>query len=337
MKSRRKLLSFITSISIMCTTMMFNIIPAHALPRASVTEGTYVFYSKLGGDMVMDVDNASTKSGANVQLWKYNGSTAQQFEVKKSGDWYIIKPVCSGLALDVQGGSKESGANVQQYTPNNTDSQKWQFYDAGNGYFYLRSKVGNKALDVRGGKKINGTNIQVYNPGNNNDAQQWKLKKVSVKSLADIAVKEIGYQGTQSNGRGKGDCSKYGKFTGADGRSWCASFVSWCVNQAGISTKIVPKTASCNTMKNNSSSYYKWSSNTLKNIKKNDVLFFSTGSQDSHHVGIVYSVSGSNITVIEGNTSDDRVKKNTYTVNASSGKITKGWNGHYFCGYISVN
>ena len=185
MKKTKKLISIIITSSIILTALCSMSLPAQALSRASVTEGTYVFYSKLGGDMVMDVDNASTKSGANVQLWKYNGSTAQQFEVKKSGDWYIIKPVCSGLALDVQGGSKESGANVQQYTPNNTDSQKWQFYDAGNGYFYLRSKVGNKALDVRGGKKINGTNIQVYNPGNNNDAQQWKLKNVSDSSKND--------------------------------------------------------------------------------------------------------------------------------------------------------
>lgn len=91
------------------------------------------------------------------------------------------------------------------------------------------------------------------------------------------------------------------------------------------------------TMKGNSNSYRKWNPSALNNIKKNDVIFFSTGSQDSHHVGIVYSVSGSNITMIEGNTSKDTVDKNTYTVNSSDGKITKGWTGHYFCGYIPVN
>ena len=162
------------------------------------------------------------------------------------------------------------------------------------------------------------------------------VSKASSMSLANIALAEVGTQGTGSNGKGTGDYTKYGKFTGTNGQAWCASFVSWCVSQAGVSTAVVPKTASCNTMKGNSNSYRKWSSSALNNIKKNDVIFFSTGSQDSHHVGIVYSVSGSNITVIEGNTSQDTVAKNTYTVNSSNGKITKGWSGHYFCGYISV-
>lgn len=169
----------IISVSLAVILIFLISIPAMALSTKAVPEGIYVFYSKVGNDMVMDVDNASKKSGANVQLWKYNGSDAQKFEVKKSGDWYVIKPVCSGLALDVEGGSKESGANVQQYQVNNSDAQKWLFYDAGNGYYYLRSKVGGKALDVKGGKKTNGTNIWVYDVGAYNDAQQWKLKKVA--------------------------------------------------------------------------------------------------------------------------------------------------------------
>ncbi len=161
--------------------------------------------------------------------------------------------------------------------------------------------------------------------------------KPTAKSLADTAAKEVGYQGTGKNGKGKGDYTKYGKWIGANGQAWCASFVSWCVNQSGVSTKKVPQKASCNTMKQESNSYHKWSGSALKNIKKNDVIFFSEGNQDSHHVGVVYSVSGSKITVIEGNTSNDKVEKRTYTVDSKSGRITKGWSGHYFCGYISVN
>lgn len=81
----------------------------------------------------------------------------------------------------------------------------------------------------------------------------------------------------------------------------------------------------------------------MKNIKKNDVIFFANSSKSNHsdHVGIVYKVSGNKITVIEGNTGNyygpDTVAKITYTVDSSSGKITKGYSGKYFCGYISVN
>lgn len=89
-----------------------------------------------------------------------------------------------------------------------------------------------------------------------------------------------------------------------------------------------------------SKKYKKWDSSALKNINKNDVIFFcSNTGQESHHVGIVYKVSGSKITLIEGNTSSDIVKMNTYTVsNSKNGKIKNGRNNwKYFCGYIPVD
>ncbi len=156
-------------------------------------------------------------------------------------------------------------------------------------------------------------------------------------SLADVAANEVGYK---SDG---GDNTKYGKWIGANNQPWCASFVSWCVAKSGVPTKKVPKTANCNDMKSGSNSYHTWSENAINSIKKNDVIFFSEGTQDTHHVGIVYGVdkSKNSITLIEGNTSDDCVKKRTYSfVNKKLdtgvyGKLT--WEGHYFSGYISVN
>ena len=168
----------------------------------------------------------------------------------------------------------------------------------------------------------------------------------NTKSLADVAKAEIGYQGTNKNGKGTGDYTKYGTFTGTNGQQWCASFVSWCANKAGISTNVIYKTADCDTMESKSNSYRKWDKNSLKSLKKNDVIFFAKTSNlsDSDHVGIVTSVdkSKNTITIIEGNTGSyygpDIVKEITYTVNSANGKITKGYkSGYSFCGYISVN
>ncbi len=168
----------------------------------------------------------------------------------------------------------------------------------------------------------------------------------TASKLAEIALAEVGYQGTNSKGKGTGDYTKYATDLGfTDGLAWCATFVSWCVKKAGVSTKIVPKTASTLTMAKNSSSYNTWSSSAIKSLKKGDVIFFSkvskklesNGSKVVDHVGIVYSVDTSNnkITLIEGNTSADKVAKNTYTVTLDTGAI-KNYSGHYFCGYISV-
>ena len=181
--------------------------------------------------------------------------------------------------------------------------------------------------ETNGNKQIIGETFKIV--GNYNSGKQ----------LIDIAAEEIGYQGRNSEGEGRGDYTKYGLFTGTNGQQWCASFVSWCVNQAGLSTKIIPKTASCNYMKKNSVSYNNWNYDSIKYINENDIIFFSSdGTQDSHHVGIVYSVNNNKITLIEGNTGTDVVKKNTYTIeNLSSGKIYNGKdNWKYFCGFISV-
>ncbi len=168
---------------------------------------------------------------------------------------------------------------------------------------------------------------------------------LNTKSLADVARVEIGYQGTNKSGKGTGDYTKYGKWIGSNGTQWCASFVSWCANKAGISTNVIYKTADCDTMESKSTSYHKWDKNSLKSLKKNDVIFFAKTSNlsDSNHVGIVTAVNKSKktITVVEGNTGPyygpDIVREITYTVDSNSGKITKGYNGYSFCGYISVN
>ena len=55
--------------------------------------------------------------------------------------------------------------------------------------------------------------------------------------LVSVAESQIGYK-TLSNGT-----TKYGTWYGIPKGAWCAMFVSWCANQAGISTSIVPKHA----------------------------------------------------------------------------------------------
>ena len=135
-------------------------------------------------------------------------------------------------------------------------------------------------------------------------------------SLAEMAYLELGYQGLNENGTGHGDYTKYGKYTGTDGQHWCAAFVAWCANEAGVSRDIVPRVAGCVSMPYGSSALNYWDSNAMTNIKKDDVIFFSKAARnidENYHVGIVYAVDKANnsITIIEGNTGDDVVRENT--------------------------
>ena len=142
--------------------------------------------TKCGGryDSV-DINAASTENGANVQLWDCVNGNAQMFafqyvRTENNVPYWVIKNNYSGKVLDVAGTS--AGANVQQYAYHGGDNQLWTLKMAGNGYFYICSKLGNctspdsssLVLDLWGYNTDNGTNITIsgYHGGDN---QQWYL------------------------------------------------------------------------------------------------------------------------------------------------------------------
>ena len=87
---------------------------------------------------------------------------------------YSIQNVGSGLYLEAADNKAENGTNVQQGTKG---AKYWTFKDAGNGYYYLYSELGDGStflLDIDYGKIENGTNIGIW--GNtNSDAQLFKF------------------------------------------------------------------------------------------------------------------------------------------------------------------
>ena len=148
--------------------------------------GLTTIRTKCGGryDSV-DINAASIENGANVQLWDCVNGNAQMFAfqyVKSENGvpYWVIKNNYSGKVLDVSGTS--AGANVQQYAYHGGDNQLWTLKMAGDGYFYICSKLGNctsldsssLVLDLWGYSTDNGTNITIsgYHGGDN---QQWYL------------------------------------------------------------------------------------------------------------------------------------------------------------------
>ena len=148
--------------------------------------GLTTIRTKCGGryDSV-DINAASTENGANVQIWDCVNGNAQMFafqyvKTENNVPYWVIKNNYSGKVLDVNGTS--AGANVQQYAYHGGDNQLWTLKMAGNGYFYICSKLGNctsldsssLVLDLWGYSTDNGTNVTIsgYHGGDN---QQWYL------------------------------------------------------------------------------------------------------------------------------------------------------------------
>lgn len=115
--------------------------------------------------------------------------------------------------------------------------------------------------------------------------------------IVTVAQGEIGYK------EGSNNNSKYGAWYGLNYNPWCAMFISWCANKAGISTDIIPKFASCGVGYN----FFKSKGRIVKDVQAGDILFFDWNLNNSpDHVGIVEKVAGDTITTIEGNASNEK-------------------------------
>ena len=105
-----------------------------------------------------DVFDASTESGANVQVHTNNGGYAQKWHVTTRDDGYCtIESLCSGKVLAIEGGSAAVGANVCQQTADGIDSQLWKLVPLGNGAYRIASKSGEFALSLSGKNVVLGS------------------------------------------------------------------------------------------------------------------------------------------------------------------------------------
>ena len=99
-----------------------------------------------------------------------------------NGGTYRIKNVNSNLYMQVEGAKQANGTNVQQWgTTGDTVHDVWKLVDAGSGYYYLISQIGDgKAyyLNVAGSSKGNGTNIEIYQ-STGGDSQKFLITENS--------------------------------------------------------------------------------------------------------------------------------------------------------------
>lgn len=116
------------------------------------------------------------------------------------------------------------------------------------------------------------------------------------QKMVNIALAEEGYK--ESSGKR----TKYGKWFGMDGNNWCAMFVSWCANRAGIPTSVIPKDAAV-------AGHRRWFQQRGKYKPKSSGYHPKAGDlmiqkeNGASHIGIVVKSDSSRFYTIEGNTS----------------------------------
>lgn len=165
---------------------------------------------------------------------------------------------------------------------------------------------------------------QIYNFNNEQILQLAELQKDEYNSIwshvvygtqagnndiVEVARSQIGNVGGQP----------YWSWYGYTSRvEWCACFVSWCANESGyIDAGIIPKFSNC---QNEGIAWFKacglWKDNKFT-PNSGDIIFFDwENDKKSDHVGIVEKVEDEKVYTIEGNSSGDMCKENSYDINS---------------------
>ena len=153
----------------------FILVPS-AYDASAKLDGDYTIVSSVDSSYGLDVTGASKQSGANVQLYKLNGTAAQIFRLIYTDGYYRILNMNSGKALDVSGGNAFNGNYVQQYNENGSDAQLFKLEQNADGSYTFISKLDSSyVLDLSAGKAENFRNIQIYK-SNGSAAQHFFLK-----------------------------------------------------------------------------------------------------------------------------------------------------------------
>ena len=122
----------------------------------------------------------------------------------------------------------------------------------------------------------------------------------TVSELLDIARRQIGVkESPPSSNNVRYNTWYYGREVSGSAYPWCAVYVAWVFDQAGV--KLPIRTASCGALMRSAQSAGCW---VTGDYRPGDVVIYDfPGGAKTDHCGIVEAVDGTYISAIEGNTS----------------------------------
>ena len=180
-----------------------------------------------------------------------------------------------------------------QYKRRNTKSRKNDFRKDGEYPMVLKNKKALRlvvCMSLIAALAFTALGISVaatYENTHNNSGDQ-------ASDIVGIAQTQLGYS------EGYDGYTKYGDWYGLPNSDWCAMFVSWCADQAGVDTSTFPKFALCSAGADWFISQGRFQYSGSYAPKAGDLIFYSSYG-DIYHVGLVTGSDDSNVYSIEGN------------------------------------
>ncbi|MBC6012947.1 RICIN domain-containing protein [Holdemanella hominis] len=162
--------------------------------KDEMSNGTYEIISSLNSNKVLDIKDGSKASGAHAQIYSWNGTQAQRFEIHKNQNgYYTIKNTGSNLYVGISTNWNTMGNYNSLIQGVNASSKAAQFIFTrnSNGQWIISSAWDSRyVFDLNGANLDNGNKVQIYTQ-NGTSAQAWKLLKVSNsrEKIDDLAQK----------------------------------------------------------------------------------------------------------------------------------------------------
>ena len=151
------------------------------------SDGSYIIRTAVtDGNSVVEVEDASKVSGANVQQWAANGASCQNWILEAVADpgcsmdpnvIYTFRNGNSGLVMDIANGKMNDGTNVQQWDSNGLDCQKWTLQAFGSGNYYWIRPVQDNGYALRAENNQNGGNISLAAYSKKDSSQLFRFTK----------------------------------------------------------------------------------------------------------------------------------------------------------------
>lgn len=159
---------------------------------SAVTPGRIYYIREKYSGNYLDVQNGNVQDGTTVQLYQFNGSTAQKWKVLEGGKGYFIfEPQNAvGKRLDLNANSNTDGAKIDIYSANNTDAQKWKLHPCRDGGYQISCKGTDDKRGLTNGPKNTeaGQAVQNYSLSEENINQCWYFEPADEGNISAAPV-----------------------------------------------------------------------------------------------------------------------------------------------------